>query len=57
MPDKEESLLASERSPQGRDLRGQAAISNYQLDQMESPAHLPCTNTRLELNQRTQGQK
>lgn len=57
MPDKEESLLASERSPQGRDPRGQAAISNYQLDQTESPAHLPCTNARLELNRRTQGQK
>jgi len=57
LPDKEESLLASERSPQGRDLRGQAAISNQQLDQTESPAHLPRTSTRLELNWRTRSQK
>lgn len=57
MRDKEESLLASERSPQGTDPRGLAAISNYQLDQTEFPAHLPCTNARLKLNRRKQGQK
>lgn len=35
----------------------QAAISNEQLHQMGSPAHLPRTNARPEFNRRTCAQK